>query len=57
MIGSRQKRSRRPSPGSAGAADYYGTHATSAQPYWFELNWWFPQLAMLFIVASILVDS
>ena len=25
------------------------------QPFWFELNWWFPQLAMLFILASVLV--
>ena len=22
---------------------------------WFELNWWFPQLAMLFVLASVLV--
>jgi uncharacterized ion transporter superfamily protein YfcC len=41
--------------GSGGAADYYGTHATSVEPYWFELNWWFPQLAMLFVIASIVV--
>ena len=26
-----------------------------AQPFWFELNWWFPQLAMLFIIASVIV--
>ena len=26
-----------------------------AQPFWFELNWWFPQLGMLFILASVLV--
>ena len=26
-----------------------------AQPFWFELNWWFPELAMLFILASVLV--
>jgi len=24
-------------------------------PYWFELNWWFPQLAMLFVIASVVV--
>ena len=41
--------------GGAGPADYYGTHATATAPYWFELNWWFPQLAMLFVIASILV--
>ena len=26
-------------------ADYYATHEVAgAQPFWFELNWWFPQL-------------
>jgi uncharacterized ion transporter superfamily protein YfcC len=40
----------------AGPADYYAAHeVVAAQPYWFELNWWFPQLAMLFILASVLV--
>lgn len=40
----------------AGPADYYGTHEVAgAQPLWFELNWWFPQLSMLFILASVLV--
>jgi uncharacterized ion transporter superfamily protein YfcC len=42
--------------GSAAPADYYGTHeVVGARPFWFELNWWFPQLAMLFILASVLV--
>jgi len=42
--------------GRAGPADYYVTHAVeAARPLWFELNWWFPQLAMLFILASVLV--
>lgn len=42
--------------GVTGPADYYLTHTVAAaQPYWFELNWWFPQLAMLFIIASVLV--
>ena len=42
--------------GRAGPADYYGTHEVAgAQPFWFELNWWFPQLAMLFILASVAV--
>lgn len=42
--------------GVTGPADYYLTHtAYTAEPYWFELNWWFPQLAMLFIIASVLV--
>lgn len=38
-----------------GPADYYATHETAAEPYWWELNWWFPQLAMLFIIASVIV--
>ena len=42
---------------TTGAADYYGTHQTATAPYWFELDWWFPQLAMLFIGASILVGA
>jgi uncharacterized ion transporter superfamily protein YfcC len=42
--------------GHAGPADYYATHKVDGvQPLWFELNWWFPQLAMLFILASVLV--
>ena len=42
--------------GHAGPADYYSTHKVAGmRPFWFELNWWFPQLAMLFILASVLV--
>jgi uncharacterized ion transporter superfamily protein YfcC len=41
--------------GRTGPADDLVTHATAVTPYWFELNWWFPQLAMLFIVASVIV--
>jgi uncharacterized ion transporter superfamily protein YfcC len=42
--------------GRAAPADYYGTHEVQGvAPYWFELNWWFPQLSMLFIVASVAV--
>jgi uncharacterized ion transporter superfamily protein YfcC len=41
----------RPAP-----ADYYAVHEVAgAPPFWFELNWWFPQLAMLFLLASVLV--
>jgi len=41
---------------STGPADDYLTHTVAAvEPFWFELNWWFPQLAMLFIIASVLV--
>jgi uncharacterized ion transporter superfamily protein YfcC len=42
--------------GRAAPADYFVEHAVAgAQPFWFELNWWFPQLAMLFILASVAV--
>ena len=41
---------------STGPADDYVTHTVAAvEPLWFELNWWFPQLAMLFLIASVLV--
>ncbi|HRI16930.1 MAG TPA: Na+/H+ antiporter NhaC family protein [Burkholderiaceae bacterium] len=42
--------------GRAAPADYYGSHEVAdALPFWFELNWWFPELSMLFILASVLV--
>ena len=42
--------------GRAAPADYYGSHEVAGvTPYWFELNWWFPELSMLFILASVLV--
>mgnify|MGYP001765366380 FL=1 len=42
--------------GRAAPADYYGSHTVAGvTPRWFELNWWFPELSMLFIIASILV--
>jgi uncharacterized ion transporter superfamily protein YfcC len=42
--------------GRAAAADYYSSHEVAGvTPYWFELNWWFPELSMLFILASVLV--
>jgi len=41
---------------TTGPADDYVTHTVAGvEPFWFELNWWFPQLAMLFILASVLV--
>jgi uncharacterized ion transporter superfamily protein YfcC len=40
-----------------GPADDMLTHTTAVQPYFFELNWWFPQLSMLFILASVLVGA
>lgn len=39
----------------AGPAEDTTEHVTAATPYWFELNWWFPELAMLFILSSIVV--
>jgi uncharacterized ion transporter superfamily protein YfcC len=42
--------------GRAAPADYYVSHVVAgALPFWFELNWWFPELSMLFILASVLV--
>ncbi len=44
--------------GRAAPADYYGAHeVVGVTPYWFELNWWFPELSMLFIVASVAVGG
>jgi len=40
---------------TTGPAEYDAYHVTTTEPYWFELNWWFPQLAMLFILAAVLV--
>jgi uncharacterized ion transporter superfamily protein YfcC len=40
----------------AAPADYDVSHAVAGvAPFWFELNWWFPELSMLFILASVLV--
>ena len=41
--------------GVAGPAEDTTEHITSAAPYWFELNWWFPELAMLFFLSSVVV--
>jgi len=40
-----------------GPADDAVTHTTAVQPYFFELNWWFPQLSMLFLLACIPVAA
>ncbi|MEI6624428.1 MAG: Na+/H+ antiporter NhaC family protein [Actinomycetes bacterium] len=41
---------------TTGSAEYDYLHEVAgSQPYWFELNWWFPQLAILFLIASVLV--
>lgn len=43
---------------TTGPADEYVTHEVAgAAPLWFELNWWFPQLAMLFLIASVVVGA
>ncbi len=39
----------------AGPAEDTTEHITAAAPYWFELNWWFPELAMLFVLSSVVV--
>lgn len=41
---------------TTGAADYDTVHATAAEPYWWELGWWFPQLSMLFVFASFAIS-
>lgn len=38
---------------ATGPAEYDVDHETTTEPAWFELNWWFPQLAMLFFIAAI----
>jgi uncharacterized ion transporter superfamily protein YfcC len=40
--------------GSTGPADYDLEHETAAEPFAWELGWWFPQLAMLFILAAVI---
>lgn len=40
---------------ATGPADLYVTHETPAEPFWFELNWWFPQLAALFVLSALIV--
>ncbi|MEA3640653.1 MAG: YfcC family protein [Lamprobacter sp.] len=41
---------------TTGPANYAVTHEVAGvEPFWFELDWWFPQLAMLFLIASVLV--
>lgn len=40
---------------ATGPAEYDVYHQTAAEPAWFELSWWFPQLAMLFFIAALIV--
>lgn len=41
---------------SSGGADY-ATHETAAAPYWFELNWWLPELAIMFLISTVLIGG
>ena len=40
---------------TTGTAEYDQFHETVTEPYWWELGWWFPQLSMLFVFASLLI--
>lgn len=40
--------------GSTGHTDYE-THEAAATPYWFELNWWLPELTIMFVVAALVI--
>lgn len=40
---------------TAGPAEYDQSHTTASEPFAWELNWWFPQLSMLFILSAILI--
>lgn len=40
---------------TAGPAEYDTFHETAADDYWWELGWWFPQLAMLFVLSAVLI--
>ncbi|QAY60041.1 YfcC family protein [Microbacterium protaetiae] len=40
---------------TTGAADDLDHEVAGANPFWFQLDWWFPQLAMLFILGAIVV--
>lgn len=40
---------------TTGPAEGEVIHETSTGPYWFQLDWWFAELAMLFWIAAIVV--
>jgi uncharacterized ion transporter superfamily protein YfcC len=40
---------------TAGAAEYDQLHETVAEPFAWELGWWFPQLSMLFVLSAVLI--
>ncbi|QGN34984.1 hypothetical protein [Microlunatus sp. Gsoil 973] len=41
--------------GSTAPAEYDELHEVATQPYWFELNWWFPELSLLFLIAAMVI--
>lgn len=41
--------------GSTAPGDYDTLHEVAVEPYWFELNWWFPELTLLFALAAVLI--
>jgi len=40
---------------TTGAAEYDQAHTTVAEPFAWELGWWFPQLSMLFVLSAVLI--
>jgi uncharacterized ion transporter superfamily protein YfcC len=40
---------------TAGGAEYDNLHETVAEPFAWELGWWFPQLSMLFVLSAVLI--
>ncbi|SEE73091.1 YfcC family protein [Jiangella alba] len=40
---------------TTGPAEADVIHETTTDPYWFQLDWWFPELAMLFWIAAIVI--
>lgn len=41
--------------GSTSGAEYDETHEVAVEPYWFELNWWFPELTIMFLISALLI--
>lgn len=41
---------------TSGSADH-ATHETATAPYWFELNWWLPELAIMFLISTVLIGG
>jgi uncharacterized ion transporter superfamily protein YfcC len=41
--------------GSTAQAEYDELHEVATKPYWFELNWWFPELSLLFLIAALII--